>query len=58
MLAAINTKRNSIGIETEEYYCRSSIQRLENDRDLFSIHSLSYIDVSREKDHEDSSSSV
>ena len=52
MLAAINSNRNSIGIETEEYYCRSSIQRLENSRNLFSMFNVSYVDLSHEKDYE------
>lgn len=37
MLAAINTNRNSIEIETEEYYCHSTIQRLEDNRNLVSV---------------------
>lgn len=52
MLAAMNTNRNSIGIETEEYYCRATIERLENSRNLFSLYTVSYIDVSHEKDYE------
>ena len=41
MLAAINTNRNSIGVETEEYYCKSTIQRLDNNRNLFSMYKVS-----------------
>lgn len=51
MLAAINTNRNSIGIETEEYYCRSTIQRLDNNRNLFSAYKVSYVDLTHEKDY-------
>lgn len=52
MLAAINTNRNSIGIETEEYYCRSTIQRLDINRNLFSMYEVSYVDLTHEKDYE------
>lgn len=52
MLAAINTNRNSIGVEAEEYYCRSTIQRLDNNRSLFSIRKVSYVDLTHEKDYE------
>lgn len=51
MLAAINTNRNSIGIETEEYYCRSTIQRLDDNRKLFSAYEVSYVDLTHEKDY-------
>ncbi len=52
MLAAINTNRNSVGIETEEYYCRSTMQRLDNNRNLFSSYIVSYVDLTHEKDYE------
>lgn len=52
MLAAINTNRNSIGIETEELYCRSTLQRLEAGRNLFSSYTVSYVDLTHEKDTE------
>lgn len=58
MLAAINTNRNSIGIETEEYYCRSTIQRLEDNRNLFSMYEVSYVDLTHERDYEFISNSV
>ena len=58
MLAAINTNRNSIGVETEEYYCKSTIQRLDNNRNLFSMYKVSYIDLTHEKDYEIISASV
>lgn len=52
MLAAMNTNRNSIGVETEEYYCKSTIQRLDDNRNLFSMYEVSYIDLTYEKDYE------
>ena len=58
MLAAINTNRNSIGVETEEYYCKSTIQRLDNNRNLFSMYKVSYVDFTHEKDYETITASV
>ena len=58
MLAAINTNRNSIGVETEEYYCKSTILRLDNNKDLFSTYEVSYVDLTHEKDYETISTSV
>ena len=52
MLAAMNTNRNSIGIETEEYYCHSSILRLNSNRSFFSMYNISYVDLTSEKDYE------
>ena len=46
MLAAINSNRNSIGVETEKDYCQSTIQRLDSNRNLFSDYKFSYIDLS------------
>ena len=57
MLAAINTNRNSIGVETEEYYCKSTIQRLDNNRSLFSTYRVSYVDLTHERDYETTSAS-
>ena len=51
MLAAINTNRQSIGIETEEYYCHSTIQRLDSNGNFFSAYQFSYVDLTHEKDH-------
>lgn len=45
MLAAINTGRNSIGVEVEELYCHSSLHRLDSANSLFSDFKLSYIDT-------------
>lgn len=50
MLAAINTGRNSIGVETEEYYCANAINRLESERSLINDFSIEYVDISYEKD--------
>ena len=50
MLAAMNTDRNSIGVETEEYYCQSTMQRLQKNRTLFSEYNIAYVDISKEKD--------
>ncbi len=58
MLAAANTNRNSIGVETEEYYCNSTIQRLDDNRDLFSAYKVSYVDITHEKDYTATSESV
>ena len=54
MLAAIKSNRNSIGVETEDYYCQSTLQRLEDNRDLFSDYKVYYKNLSAEKDYEDS----
>lgn len=51
MLAAMNTNRNSIGVETEEYYCDQTINRLNREQTLFSETKISYIDLSHEKDN-------
>ena len=58
MLAAINTNRNSIGVETEEYYCHSTIRRLDDNRNLFSAYKVSYKDLTHEKDYESASNPV
>ncbi|MBQ6059063.1 MAG: site-specific DNA-methyltransferase, partial [Clostridia bacterium] len=51
MLASINCDRNSVGVETEEYYCKSTMQRLENARDIFLEFEVSYVDITHEKDY-------
>lgn len=58
MLAAANINRNSIGVETEEKYCHSTIQRLYDNKTLFSDYNVSYIDFTHEKDYESVSKSV
>ena len=52
MLAAINAERNSIGVETEELYCHSALQRLYDSKTLFSDFEVSYVDLSHERDFE------
>ncbi len=50
MLAAINNGRNSIGVETEAFYCDYSIRRIENTRTMFSDYTFRYVDLSQEED--------
>lgn len=50
MLAAVNTERNSIGVETEAYYCDYAIQRMESELNLFHHYTFHYTDLSREAD--------
>lgn len=50
MLAAMNTGRNSIGVETEAFYCDYSIRRIENSRNMFSDFNFQYIDLTQEED--------
>ena len=45
MLAAIQTKRNSIGIEVERDYCQSTVERLEYGRTMLDEFSLRYEDL-------------
>lgn len=55
MLAAISNGRNSIGVETEAYYCDYSIRRIENSQTIFSNYTFKYIDLTKEKDSYESS---
>lgn len=48
--ASINNGRNSIGVETEAYYCDYAIRRIEAERSLFNNYSFRYIDLSHEED--------
>lgn len=50
MIAAINTNRNSIGVETEAYYCDHILNRLEREKNLLNDFSIDYFDISGEKD--------
>ena len=50
MLAAMNNGRNSIGVETEAFYCDYSIRRIENSRNMFSDFKFQYIDLTQEED--------
>ena len=51
MLAAAKYGRNSIGVETEAYYCDYAIRRLESEMNLFNEYQLKYIDLSHETDN-------
>lgn len=50
ILAAKNSERNSIGIETEEFYCNHIIKRLESHRSMFDDFTIEYVDLSHEAD--------
>lgn len=50
MMAAINSQRNSIGVETEEYYCNHILNRIYNEYDMFKDFEISYTDLTNEKD--------
>lgn len=50
MIAAINNGRNSIGVETEAFYCDYSIRRIENTRNMFSDFKFRYSDLTQEED--------
>ena len=50
MIAAINSRRNSIGVETEAFYCDHILSRIDNEYGLFKDFTLSYTDLTHEKD--------
>ena len=50
MLAAAKYGRNSIGIETEAYYCNYAVQRLESKMNLLNDYRFKYTDLSHEAD--------
>ena len=50
MLAAMKANRNSIGIETEEYYCNHILNRLNNENNLFTEADIRYFNLSNEAD--------
>ena len=54
MLAAAKNERNSIGVETEAYYCEYATRRLETELNLFNDYQFSYVDLSHETDNYDS----
>lgn len=50
MIAAIDSQRNSIGVETEEFYCDHILNRIDNEYGMFKDFELSYTDLTNEKD--------
>lgn len=50
MIAAINSQRNSIGVETEAFYCDHILSRIDNEYGMFKDFTLSYTDLTHEKD--------
>lgn len=50
MLAAVETGRNSIGVETEAFYCDQALRRIRSAASLLNRFRVEYVDLSREKD--------
>lgn len=50
ILAAIKSGRNSIGVETEQYYCNNAVQRIGTETNLFDNYTFDFIDISHESD--------
>ena len=50
MVAAMNSGRNSIGVEVEAYYCEQIVNRMESQSKLFNDYSFSYDDLTHEAD--------
>lgn len=50
MIAAINSRRNSIGVEAEAFYCDQVLSRIDNEYAMFKEFNLSYTDLTHEKD--------
>lgn len=50
ILAAVKSGRNSIGVETEQYYCNNTIQRIDSEINLFDNYTFDFIDISHESD--------
>ena len=50
MIAAINSQRNSIGVETEAFYCDHILNRIDNEYGMFKDFEISYTDLTNEKD--------
>ena len=48
ILAAIKSGRNSIGVETEQYYCNNAVQRIGTETNLFDNYTSDFIDISYE----------
>lgn len=49
-IASINSGRNSVGVETEEFYCNQIIDRIDNEYGFLRDFSFTYFDQSQEKD--------
>lgn len=50
MIAAMSSGRNSVGIETEKYYCDYTLRRIEKSRNLFDSFDVSFEQISKEED--------
>ena len=50
MIAALQNDRNSIGVETEQFYCNYIRSRIENERTLLNQFSMNFIDITHERD--------
>ncbi len=50
MVAAMNSGRNSIGVEVEAYYCEQIVNRMESQSKLFNDYSFAYDDLTHEAD--------
>ena len=50
MIAAINSQRNSIGVETEVFYCDSILSRIDKEYGMLKEFELSYTDLTHEND--------
>ena len=51
MVAALNTGRNSIGVETEVFYCEQIMRRMANEHTLFQDVNIRYNDLTGECDN-------
>lgn len=50
MVAAMNSGRNSIGVEVEAYYCEQIVKRMGSQLKLFNDYSFAYDDLTHEAD--------
>lgn len=51
MVAASDIGRNSIGVETEEFYCNYILNRMENNKTIVNPFDITYADLTHEKDN-------
>lgn len=51
MIAAADTERNSIGVETELHYCNHILRRMGQNKTLLNDYEYNFIDISKEPDH-------